>query len=178
MKNLNLSLLLLSALLFTMLFTSGCAPSVVKIGTLNMVSHRNVDPDLKYELVSSYAGGSKKELKKSRATTVEEALEQTVRKVPGGELMMNVKLYQISGKYFAIEGDVWGKKDNQQYRGFALGDRVVCRDRSIIRNLDLKRDIIYGEVTGMIDDKEVYVRLEDIDRIVKIPYDKIVKSKR
>lgn len=153
-----------------------CSPSIQKIGTVNMISHRNVDPNLEYELISSYSGGSKKELKRSKAKNVEEALEQSVKRVPGGELMMNVKLYSIKGKYFAIEGDVWGKKGNRSIRGFSVGDRIVCKDKYFLKKLDLKNDIVYATITGLINDKEVYVKLDGVDRTMKIPIDKITKS--
>ena len=89
-----------------------CA-TITQIGDLNMISKRNIDSDFNYELLSTYAGGSKKELKKSKAVNIEEAVDQTVRKIAGGEFVMNAKIYKIekqSNTYFAVEGDVWGKK--------------------------------------------------------------------
>lgn len=167
---------ILNLLIFVLFFTSGCSTSITKIGTLNMISHRNVDPSLDYRLVSSYSGGNEKELKKSRAENLEDAIEQMVKKVPGGEFLMNVKVYEIKDKYFAVEGDVWGKADNVSYRGFTLGDRVVCKDKKLLKKLDLKNDIVYGTISGLIDDVEVYVKLDDIDRTIRLPYDKITKS--
>lgn len=158
---------------------SSCAPSVQRIGTLNMISHRNVDMKLGYELKSTYSGGGNRELKKSRAKTVEEAIENTVKKVPGGEMLLNVKLYSIKGKYFAIEGDVWGKMGEHSIRGFHVGDHVVCRDINFLKKLDITgNDNVYGVVTGLIDDKTVFVQLESTQRIIKIPLEKITKAER
>ncbi len=168
----NLFIVLIAFFLF-----HSCAPTVQKVGTVNIISHRNVDPNLQYELISSYTGGSKRELKKSRAANIQDAVDQTVRKVPGGEMVMNAKIYQVKGKYFAIEGDVWGMKGNRSIRGISVGDNVVCKDKNFIRKLDLKNDIIYGKVTGMMDDEKVYVKINGIEKTIKIPLDKITKSK-
>jgi hypothetical protein len=160
-------------------FLNSCAPSIKKIGTLNMIAHRNVDMKLDYELISTYSGGGNRELKKSRNTSVEEALENTVRKVPGGEMLLNVKLYQIKGKYYAIEGDVWGKAGEHGIRGFHVGDRVVCKDVNFIKKMNLSsNDIVYGVVTGLIDDKYVYIKLNETERTIKVPLEKITKSER
>lgn len=166
--------------LATVIFIMGsCAPSVKRIGTLNMISHRNVDMKLDYELKTTYSGGGNRELKKSRALTVEEAIENTVRKVPGGEMLLNVKLYVIKGKYYAIEGDVWGKQGEHGIRGFHVGDHVVCRDVNFLKKLDItSNDNVYGVITGLIDDKNVYVQLENTQRIIKIPLEKITKAER
>ena len=169
----------LIALYSAVLLMNSCAPSIQKIGTLNMIAHRNVDMKLDYELIATYSGGSNRELKKSRNKTVEEALENTVRKVPGGEMLLNVKLYQIKGKYYAVEGDVWGKSGEHGIRGFHVGDRVVCKDVNFIKKLNLSsNDIVYGEVTGLIDDKSVYIKLEGTERTIKVPLEKITKSER
>ena len=67
--------------LIVILGLSSCI-SVKQIGTLNMMSQRNVDPNVaNYQLLSSYSGGDKKELKKSKALLVEEAVNQTVKKI-------------------------------------------------------------------------------------------------
>ena len=105
-----------------------CA-TITQIGDLNMISKRNIDSDFNYELISTYAGGSKKELKKSKATNIEEAVDQTVRKVAGGEFVMNAKIYKIEKRfntYFAVEGDIWGKKE-KMFREFKINDIVIWK---------------------------------------------------
>lgn len=164
------------ALIIVGLLLQSCSTSIKQIGTVNMISARNVSPDLKYEMISTYSGGSKKEMKRSRAETIQDALNLTVRKIPGGEFLMNAKVFMVDERYFVVEGDVWGKPGVESYRGFTVGDRVVCKDKKLLRSLDLKNDIVFGKVVGLIDDKTVYVQLENVDRIIELPYDRITKS--
>jgi hypothetical protein len=79
-----------------------------QIGKLNMISNRNVDSKMDYVLIKNYVGGSKKELKRYKGKTIEEAIDKVVKATPGGEFLKNVKLYVIDSKYYAVEGDVWG----------------------------------------------------------------------
>ncbi len=92
-----------------------------------MISSKNVGDLEDYELVAAYARGNQKKITKSKAKTLEEALEQTVREVPGSVFLMNAKIYMIKKKYFAIEGDVWGLKQNANYKGFKVGDYVMWK---------------------------------------------------
>lgn len=103
--------------------------SVKQVGSMNMVANRNIDLENYYELLSTYAGGNKDDLKKTRASSVEDAIDQTVRSVPGGEFLMNAKIYLIRGQYFAVEGDVWGIKSRVTHRGFQIGDDVIWKKR-------------------------------------------------
>ncbi|MCB0472480.1 MAG: hypothetical protein KDC56_05415, partial [Flavobacteriaceae bacterium] len=80
----NIIYFIISAVIFT-----SCV-SVKQIGKLNMISNRNVDPNLNYQNLTTYSGGSQKELLRSRTKTIEDAVDQTVRKIPGGEFLMNV----------------------------------------------------------------------------------------
>ena len=82
------------------------AQKVRKIGEINMISSRNISNLADYELI---------------------ALDQTVREVPGGVFLMNASFYIVKGKYFAVEGDVWGLKQNANYKGFKVGDRVMWK---------------------------------------------------
>ena len=40
---------------------------------------------------------------------------------------MNASFYIVKGKYFAVEGDVWGIKQNANYKGFKVGDHVMWK---------------------------------------------------
>jgi hypothetical protein len=94
-------------------------------GNLNMVSCRNVDTHAKYELLKKNVEYTKQELKKVRTTTIESAVNDAVKKVEGGEYLMNAKIkvciipgsiyngYQ-STCFYAVEGDVWGVKLNNK----------------------------------------------------------------
>lgn len=86
---------------------SSCV-SVKQIGEFTIVSTRNIQSSEKYVLLTTYSGGNKKELRKSQCKTIQEAINKTVKSVPGGEYLMNAKVYSIDSEYFAVEGDVWG----------------------------------------------------------------------
>ncbi|HEY1871029.1 MAG TPA: hypothetical protein VGG71_08220, partial [Chitinophagaceae bacterium] len=88
---------LLNGILFIVIgiTITSCATPVKQIGKVNMISNRNVDPALNYGVISSYSGGSMRELKHSRATSIDDAIDQTVKKIPGGEFLMNVKIYMV-----------------------------------------------------------------------------------
>ncbi len=153
-----------------------CSKSVRMIGSVNMISHRNINPNGNHELKARYVGGGKS-IKKSKAQTVEDAINNTVKTVPGGEFLANAKLYIVKGKYFAIEGDVWGTVEDSSFRGFSIGDRVVCKDRGFLKSLNFKTDLIYGKITGIEDEKEVYVKVEgEEDRTIKVSIDKLTKA--
>lgn len=144
---------------------SSCSPSVKQIGKVNMISNRNIETKLDYSLISSYSGASEKELKKTRATSVEDAIDQTVRKIPGGEFLMNAKLYIVNNKYFAAEGDVWGKSDNLSYRGFKVGDKVVV-DK-------LKNST--ATIKSLKDDKSCFIEREN-GKVEEVKYDRLSKA--
>ncbi|TSA51758.1 MAG: hypothetical protein D4R43_00345, partial [Sphingobacteriales bacterium] len=147
--------------------------SVKQIGKVNMISNRNVDPNLKYQVITTYSGGSEKELKKSRALSIEDALDQTVKKVPGGEFIMNAKIYLVNSKYIAAEGDVWGNPSEQSYRGFKVGDKVTWKSKSIINGPKYLTGVIYS----LKDDKSCLIKVDnEIDKTIELSYDDITKT--
>lgn len=103
------------------------AQKVRKIGEINMISSRNISNLADYELIASYARGNQKKITKSKATTLQAAVDQTVREIPGGVFLMNASFYIVKGKYFAVEGDVWGLKRDANYKGFKVGDHVMWK---------------------------------------------------
>mgnify|MGYP001577329905 CR=1 FL=1 len=92
--------------------------SVKDVGQLTMVANRNIETSQKYQQIQKYATLDKKEMKKTRASSIQAAVDEVVKKVDGGEYLMNVKIYQIMhsrygqqpAMYYAVEGDVWGIK--------------------------------------------------------------------
>lgn len=118
-------ILLILAMLMVVNFCD--AQKVIQIGKINMISSKNVGDLEDYEIIAAYARGNQKKITKSKAETLEDALEQTVREIPGGVFVMNAKIYMIKKKYFAIEGDVWGLKQNANYKGFKVGDHVMWK---------------------------------------------------
>lgn len=154
------------------LLLSSCS-SIKQIGKVNMISNRNVSPELKYQVLTTYSGGSNKELKKSKATSIEDAIDKTVRKVPGGEFVMNAKIYLVDGKYIAVEGDVWGNANNQSYRGFKVGDNVTWKTKSIIGGAKF----LTGKIVTLKDDKNCLVKVDnETDSTIELSYDEITKT--
>ncbi len=157
-----------------LILLSGCT-DVKQIGKVNMISNRNVDPKQDYELLINYAGGSKKELKNSKAVTLEGAIDATVRKVPGGEFLTNTKIYMIKGKYIAVEGDVFGIKANTSYRGFKIGDKVTWKEKGLKNTVKSTTGFVTGIITSLKDDKICLVKNNAGETIEK-KYDDISKA--
>lgn len=126
--------------------------SVRQIGKLNMVANRNVDSSVEYEPLRNYAGGDKKALKRTRARSIDAAIDETVRQVPGGEYLMNAKVYLVNGQYIAVEGDVWGKKTNADFRGYKVADAVNFKDRN---------KLVPGKIKTLIDSETALVEFKD-----------------
>lgn len=101
------------AVFFCSLLLVSCSSSVVvnKLGKVNMLSNRNVDSKSDYVALRNYMGMSEKEIKQTKSTSIEDAIDVTVKNTPGGEFLKNVKMYQVirdQKYYYAVEGDVWG----------------------------------------------------------------------
>lgn len=157
---------LLFSISIVSLFLTSCI-SVKQIGSVNMISTRNIDPNLKYKAISTYSGGSKKELKKTRATNIQDAINQTVKKVTGGDFLMNVKIYLVNKKYIAVEGDVWGSSTEEiAYRGFKVGDQVTWKVLGSFRT---------GIITSLKNDKTCLVQEDNTGETVEKKYDGITK---
>lgn len=152
--------------LFALFVLSGCGPTVKQIGKVNMISNRNIDPKQSYEVISTYTGGSKRDVKQSRSTTLEDAIDQTVRKVPGGEFLTNTKIYLIDGRYLAVEGDVFGIKSNIGFRGFKIGDKVTWK---------IGGKFPTGVITALKDDKTCLIKT-DLGNTIERSYDDITKA--
>lgn len=144
--------------------------TVKQVGQLNMISTRNIEPKLNYEVVSRYSGGSQKELRKARSLTIQDAIDKTVRKIPGGEYLVNVKVYLVNNRYFAVEGDVWGQSTNATYRGFKAGDKVTWK---IFENF--KTDYKSGTIKSLKDDKTCLIEDEN-GQVIEKKYDDISKA--
>lgn len=113
--------------LIILLFGLMSCTSVQLVGKVNMISNRNIDSSLDYVPIANYAGGDMYAVRRTRALSIEEAVDRTVRSTPGGEFLMNAKIYLVNGRYFAVEGDVWGNIEDIQFKGFKVGDNVAWR---------------------------------------------------
>ena len=141
--------------------------NVKKIGDLNMVSTKNIGNLADYEQLASYARGNQKKIQKSKAETMQDAMDQTIREIPGGVFLMNATFYLVKGKYFAVEGDVWGIKQNADYKGFKIGDKVMWK--TII---GYKK----GVVEAIKDSENCVVKDEKTQRRKTIKYVKLMRA--
>ncbi len=141
--------------------------SVKEIGDLNMISTRNVDSKGDYVLLRNYMGGTKKELKKSRATSLDNAIDNVVKQTPGGEFVKNVKVYIVNKKYFAVEGDIWGLQSGQNMRGYTLGSKVQypCGVSKCI-----------GKITDLTNDKVCQVKNDETGKVTTEKYSDLKKA--
>lgn len=156
------------------LFLTSCF-GVKQVGSLNMVSSRNVDLESgQYELIKTYAGSSskkelKKEFKKVQAKNLEEAIDYTVKSTAGGEFLANVKVFLLNGTYFIVQGDVWGKKGVvADYKGFKVGDRVQYTRAMVKRT---------GEISDLKNNEEATIKEDKDGGYHVIKYDKLIKVK-
>lgn len=157
-----------SIILFVLAITLSAYPAKLKqIGSINMISTRNVNPSLEYKPIATFAGGSDRELKRSKAKTIDEAIENTIKSVPGGEFLMNVKLFVVDGKYFAVQGDVWGDPNNVSIRGYKVGDRVSWKLYGVYQ---------FGRITALKNADKCTVKNETTEKIVDVEYEKLLKA--
>ena len=139
-----------------------------------MISNRNVDSKVDYILLKSYSSGGEKEIKKSKFNTIEDAIDNTVKMVNGGEFIKNVLIYKVkkgNHEYYAVAGDVWGLNNqgmpNVAYNGFKVGDRVQWKDgaftkKGIITSLDIN------------DPNSFIIKDDESNKYVKVKYKKLV----
>ncbi len=158
----------LKFIFFGLLLMTSCAPDVILVGKVNMISNRNINPgDESYVFISAYQGASKQDIKKTRHKSIEDAVDGTVRQVPGGEFLTNVKIYFVKDEYYMVEGDVWGRSNNsgtvtETVKGFKSGDRVQYQKRM-------------GTIISIVDSKECLVQLDGDSFGTKMEYEKIIK---
>ncbi len=141
---------------------SGCM-STKQIGDLTMISTRNIDTKTDYVLIRNYMGGTKKELKKSRSIDLKEAINNVLKQTPGGEFIKNVKVYLVNGKYFAVEGDIWGTQENINFRGFKIADKVQYKGN------------LYT-ITELKNDKVCMIKSESDGKVKEVSYSDLKKS--
>lgn len=160
MKNLKLVLFAFGLIL------SSCT-SAKLVGELNMVSTRNVE-NTEYVLIKSYEGATKRQLKKSRAEDLNQAIDATVQNTPGGEYLKNAKVFLVetlTGTFYAVQGDVWGLKNATiSHQGFKIGDKVQWK-----QGMQQKQ----GLITNLKDGKVCTIKEDDSENYVNIEYSKL-----
>jgi hypothetical protein len=153
------------AALFAVAFSS--CKELKLVGELNMVSTRNVE-NVDYVLIKNYEGLSKRQIKKSRAENLNQAIDQTVQNTPGGEFLKNVKVYMIEGTFktfYAVQGDVWGAKNSTiSHMGFKVGDRVQWKVTGNTKS---------GKITNLKDGTQATIQEDDSQNFVNVEYKKL-----
>nr|WP_319570222.1 hypothetical protein [uncultured Draconibacterium sp.] len=161
-----------TALLFlASIMLASCAPKLV--GTLNMISVRNVDSNANYELLSTGTSDSRKAAKQNKGRNIDEAIQNAVADVPGGEFLKNAKLYTAGSKYMIV-GDVWGIADNANVEGFRVGD-VVYKKNSLLKNGTMGERFEKVTITGFKDRQTCLVK-NDKGEIIEVDYSKLSKT--
>jgi hypothetical protein len=156
----------------TMTAVTSCS-TVIDLGKLNMISDRNIDSKMDYVLIKNYAGGSKKEIKKglkrTKTTSLDIAVDETVKNVAGGEFLKNVRVYGLKKRkkmYLLVEGDVWGVAGNESFRGFKLGDIVQWKELGVTHK---------GTITGLTDATRCMVKEDGKENSVSLKFASITK---
>lgn len=154
---------------------SSCSTSSILVGELNMVSTRNVETLKTPVLLARFSGDSKEYIKRAMkdknytGETLHDAINYAVKNVPGGEFLMNCKIYAIftnnKAKYFAT-GDVYGYENQLQHQGFAVGDAVVFKKAGKYVN---------GKIIALKTANECIVETEDGKKI-DVKYADLTKS--
>jgi len=165
--------LFLSMLLMSVVVS--CSTSSLLVGELNMISTRNVETLKTPVLLSRFSGDSKEYVKRAlkdknyTGQTIHDAVNYAVKSVPGGEFLMNCKIYVIysknAAKYFAT-GDVYGYENQVQHQGFAVGDAVVFKRTGKYVN---------GKVVALKNTDVCIVELEDGSK-VDVKYSDLSKA--
>lgn len=154
-----------------LLLLSSCSTyyTIEPIGELTSIATRNIETSKTYEKLESYAGVSRTDveaasstnkngrIKKNnpiiktvnsfRAKALNEAVDNVVKSVPGGEYVNNVRVYKVNEvkgsiqiTYYVVSGDVWGiESEDVEIKGFRIDDKVI-----FTYSKDLKKSI--GEV--------------------------------
>jgi len=153
-------------IVFTTLFFVNCGHKLKLIGTLNIVGSRNVSLNQNYTLIKSYAGMSNKEIKRTKANNIENAISNLVRTVPGGEFLQNCKIYVVDLKYYCVEGDVYGLTQNANVQGFKKGDRVMWKDNFVKYT---------GVISDLSSEKEATVKQDENGKIRVVRYSEMTR---
>lgn len=159
--------ILLNVSCFSIFLITSCT-SYKEIGKINMISTRNIDSSTDYKLLTTYSGGSEKDLRKSKAKNIQQAIDETVRRTVGGEYLMNAKIYLVDQQYYAVEGDVWGKGNQKleiAVNGFKVGDKVTWKKAGLYKT---------GEIIAL-KDKLCLVKQDENQKTVEMDYYNLTK---
>ena len=134
------------------------------IGNLNVISTRNFSLKENYTVLKNYAGTSKREMKRNKSKTIDGAVNNLVKSVPGGEFVQNVKIL-TTGRYYVVTGDVYGFNTSANFSGFKVGDTVIWKKLS-------KRHT--GNVVELLNDNKALIK-DTGGKYHEINYERITK---
>lgn len=166
MRKANLIIVLIA---FAATIYSCTSYQVYSAGDLSLAATRNIDKSVDYKQLKAYVGISKTDLEAAKSSTksgiikkknpivkeinaykgkyLQDAIDNVVKSVPGGEYLYNLRLYTVveivKGFYkttytynYVASGDVWGVDDgNANIKGFHNGDKVVFTYTKDIKKL-------------------------------------------
>jgi len=159
---------------FTAFVFNSCT-SIKEIGRLNVISTRNVElGNQKYAKIATYAGETKKELKKAKCADIDGAINAIVRQYPGGEFLANAKIWMITKgdkTYFAASGDIWGVVNAdgniiKERHGFAIGDEVTWSP--------VAGQFEKGTIDSFVDNENCIIKKEN-GNLIKVKISKLNK---
>lgn len=133
------------------IFLSSCG-SWTQIGNLTMISNRNVDSSADYKQLKPYVKGK---ASSRQGDALNQAIDQCVKSVPGGEYLMNVKIYTDGGNGIKVEGDVWGIKQVEEPKApkkeitFTEGQKVSFKTE--LGKLVIGKVIGLGETEAVVE---------------------------
>jgi len=105
-----------------------------RIGSLTIVSTRNIESTIEYKLIAKNVGGISK---MKNLDAFQEAIEDAVQQYPEGEFMKNAVVFiRDNGAKIKVVGDVWGipsveKNITQKVTAdinYNIGDRVAFKN--------------------------------------------------
>lgn len=152
-----------------LLVSNASAQKPELVGSFNLVSTRNIETGKDYVLLSSYAGGTDAEMKKSKALTADDAINNVVKSVAGGVYMMNVKIYLVGyGKYYAAQGDVYGIAGQvSDQHGWKVGDHVQYSTPVTLMKSK-------GVIIDLNNNNECTVKDDASGKVYVVKFDKLV----
>lgn len=157
MKKLNL----FAALSLTMIVAS-CAN---RLGDLTMISNRNYDKSVNYELLQR---DIEVKVKTKKNDVLERAVDKATSSVAGGEYLQNVTIWvSPSGKKLKIKCDVYGVKQAESASNeWKVGDRVQYKTPTGRKT---------GELVDVSDPEQATVKLEN-GNSDKVKYKYLMKN--
>jgi hypothetical protein len=83
-------------IIFTLLFATvyGCS-AVRMVGDVNMISSRNIDSKSDYQLIKTGTDDSRANFRKNSAENIDQAINNVVMDVPGGEFLKMLRYSQM-----------------------------------------------------------------------------------